>query len=111
MRRGHCSNARLLLDPLLEALWRRLLRSESCLVSVRATSVERPPSNLEVETSLLELLVLFLVEAVEPGGPVGHVFLDLVERHEKVHAQDLLAEVALVEPLLQDRFVEPLQLR
>ena len=57
------------------------------------------------------MLILLAIETVEPRGPVGHVFLDLVQGDDEVHAQDLLAEIALVERRLQDRFVQPLQLR
>src|SRR5262249_22468772 len=71
----------------------------------------RDISDLEVEAFLLELQVLLPIEPVELRGPVGDVLLHLVEIHEQIHGEDLLAEVALVERPLEDRLVDLLELR
>src|SRR5207253_4888634 len=80
------------------------------MVSMAAPDSKAVPLNLEVEAPFLELLIFFPVEAVESGGAVSDILLHLIEGDEKVHAQDLLAEVALVERRLQDGLVQPLQL-
>src|SRR5262245_43164664 len=66
---------------------------------------------LEVESLSRQLLIALLVEAVEAGGAVGDALLDLVELFEEAHGEDLLAEVALVELLLEDDLVHALELR
>src|SRR5579884_1128492 len=70
-----------------------------------------PVSDLKVETTPLKLLIFLAIKPVQPCGPVCHILLHFLQRHQKVHAQDLFAEVALVERLLQDRLVQPLELR
>ena len=68
-------------------------------------------SDLKVEPPLHQPPVLRFIEPIEPRGAVGDVLLDLVGFDEHVHAQDLLAEVPLIQRPLEDRLVEVLELR
>ena len=64
----------------------------------------------EVEALFLEFLVLGAVEAVEAGGAAGDVLFDFVGFGEDAEFGDFFAKVAFVERLLEDEFVEVLEL-
>lgn len=66
-------------------------------------------SEFEVDALLEKSVVSFLVEAVEAGGAVGYVLLNLVGLFEDSQFLQFLAKVPLVEFLLEDCFVEALQ--
>src|SRR5436190_6918485 len=65
----------------------------------------------EIESGLLEPAIRGFVESIQPRGAMGDVLLDLIRVRQQAHAQDFFAEVSFVEQLLENRFVQALQIR
>jgi len=68
----------------------------------------RSGSEFEVDPLFLKLQVSRTIEAVEAGGAAGDVLFDFVGFGEDAEFDDFLAEVALIESLFEDQFVEVL---
>ncbi len=67
-------------------------------------------SEFEVDALFLEFAVSGAIEAVEAGGAAGDVFFDFVGFGKDAEFENLLAEISFIERLLEDEFVEMLQL-
>src|ERR1035438_5935762 len=68
-------------------------------------------SHFKIESAFLELLVFVRVEAEQLRWPMTTGHLGLLQRHQQAKAQDLFAEVPLVQFISEHRFVEMLELR
>ena len=64
----------------------------------------------EVDALAEEVIVSRSIKTVEAGGAAGDVLLELIGFFENAELGDFLAEVTLVEWLLEDEFVEVLEL-
>ena len=67
-------------------------------------------SQPETEAAFLELLIFAFVEAVETGGAMRYILLNLTRVHQQAHTEDLFPEIPFIERFFQDHFVKMLQL-
>src|SRR6478735_1953188 len=88
-----------------------LMPNIMCLSSIGFLCQSKWLSQFKVESAFLKLLVFIRVEAeqLRRAVPSGH--LGFLKRDEQLKAQDLLAEVALVQFSTEHRRVEMLELR
>ena len=68
-------------------------------------------SHFKIESALLELLVFVRVKAEQLCWAMTTGHLGFLKRHQQAKAQDLFAEVPLVQFISEHRLVEMLELR
>src|ERR1051325_2647298 len=88
-----------------------LMPNITCLSSIGFLRQSKWLLQFKVESAFLELLVFVRVEAEQLRRTMSPCHLGFFERHEQIKAQDLLAEVALVQLRAEHRFIKMLELR
>src|SRR5215204_5028339 len=78
---------------------------------VRGVDMSCVDSKFEIESALLELLVFFRVETEQLRGAMTSGDLGFLQGNKQSEAQHFFAEVPLVQPGFEHRFVQMLKLR